>query len=84
MHTPLRMCIACRQMLPKGELVKVVKTENGAELDKNQKKSGRGAYVCKNDGCIENARKRKAFSKHFKMPVEDKIYDEILEAAKNG
>lgn len=84
MHTPLRMCVACRQMKPKGELIKVVKTEDGAMLDICGKKSGRGAYVCKDDVCIENARKRRAFARHFKMPVNEKIYEEILEAAKNG
>lgn len=83
MHTPLRMCITCRQMKPKGELVKVVKTENGAELDKNQKKFGRGAYICKNAECIENAKKRRALARHFKMSVSEQIYDEILEAFKN-
>ncbi len=83
MHTPLRMCVACRQMMPKGELIKVVKTENGAAIDENQKKFGRGAYICKNAKCIENARKRRAIAKHFKMAVDEKIYDEISEAAKN-
>ncbi len=84
MHTPLRMCVACRQMKPKGELIKVVKTENEAKLDINQKMSGRGAYICKNEVCIENARKRRAFARHFKMPVSENIYEEISEAAKNG
>lgn len=83
MHTPLRMCIACRQMKPKNELVKVIKNCGKAELDVLQKKFGRGAYVCKSAECTENARKKRALSRHFKMPVEDKIYDEISEVAKN-
>lgn len=83
MHTPYRMCVACRQMKPKGELIKVVKTEYGAELDKTQKKPGRGAYVCKDGVCIENARKRRAFARHFKMAVDEKIYDEIFKEAEN-
>ncbi len=70
-------------MKPKGELVKVVKTENGAELDKNQKKFGRGAYICKNNICIENAKKRRALARHFKMPVNERIYNEIQEAAED-
>ncbi len=83
MHTPMRMCIACRQMKPKGELIKIVKSESGAELDKNRKKPGRGAYICKNAECIENARKKRTISKHFKMQIDDKIYAEISEAAEN-
>ncbi|MBO5060556.1 MAG: YlxR family protein [Clostridia bacterium] len=83
MHTPMRMCIACRQMKPKGELIKIVKNENGAELDEKQKKFGRGAYICKNAECIENTKKRRAIARHFKMPVDEKIYNEISEAAKD-
>ena len=81
MHTPLRMCVACRQMKPKGDLIKVIKKENGAEVDAMQKKFGRGAYVCKDKECIENAKKRRALSKHFKMALPEEIYDEIREAA---
>ena len=84
MHIPQRMCIACRQMKPKCELVKIVKNGAAAELDINQTKFGRGAYVCKNTQCAEAARKRRMLSKHFKMPVDEKIYCEISEAAKNG
>lgn len=83
MHTPLRMCVACRQMKPKGELIKVIKNENGAEMDILQKKFGRGAYVCKNAECIEAAKKRRAFSKHFKQAVPEKIYEEAGEVLKN-
>ena len=83
MHTPLRMCVACRQMKPKGELIKIVKKENGAEIDALQKKFGRGAYICKDEKCIENAKKRRALSKHFKGALPDSIYDDIREAAKN-
>lgn len=83
MHTPLRMCVACRQMKPKGDLIKIVKSENGAEIDTAQKKFGRGAYICKNDKCIENAKKRRALAKHFKMYVDEKIYSEISEATED-
>ena len=77
MHIPKRMCVACRQMKPKQELIKVVKTPDGCQLDEKQKKFGRGAYVCKNSECIKTVVKRRGFSKHFKMQVEDSIYDEI-------
>lgn len=82
MHIPKRMCIACRTMKPKGELVKIVKNGEIAEIDLFNKKLGRGAYICKDEACIENAKKRRAVSRHFKMQVSDKIYDEILEASK--
>ena len=78
MHIPKRMCIACRSMKEKGELVKIVKTPDGAEIDINQNKFGRGAYVCKDGECIKNLAKRRTLSKHFKMQIDNKIYDEIL------
>ncbi|MBQ7985888.1 MAG: YlxR family protein [Clostridia bacterium] len=84
MHTPMRMCIACRQMKPKGELIKLVKIENNIELDPSQKKFGRGAYICKNEECIENAKKRKAVSRHFKMNADDSIFDDIKKELSDG
>lgn len=83
MHIPQRMCVACRQMKPKAELIRIVKSGDAAEIDKNNKKSGRGAYICRNEECIENAKKRRALSKHFKTAVNDSIYDAVLEAVKD-
>lgn len=84
MHIPKRMCIACRQMKPKAELIKIVKTPGGAVLDTKQNMFGRGAYVCRNEECINAAVKRKALSKHFKMPVGEDIYRLISEANTHG
>lgn len=84
MHTPMRMCIACRKMKPKGELIKFVKTENGIELDACQKKFGRGAYICDSTECIEATKKRRALARHFKMFADDNILDEILKGKNNG
>ena len=77
MHIPERMCIACRSMKPKNELLRIVKNGGDVVLDISQRLEGRGAYICKNTECIENARKRRRISAHFKMPVGDEIYEEI-------
>ena len=54
---PMRKCLGCGEMLPKKELVRVVKTKTGEEdgkesyvisLDKTGKAAGRGAYGNKN------------------------------------
>jgi predicted RNA-binding protein YlxR (DUF448 family) len=78
-HIPERMCIGCREMHPKPELIKIVSKNGIAEVDAAGKKDGRGAYLCKNFQCIETARKKKALSRHFKMPVPDSLYDEVEE-----
>ena len=46
---PQRQCVGCRTMTDKRELVRIVKTPEGEiVLDTTGKKSGRGAYVCRN------------------------------------
>ncbi|MBR4173498.1 MAG: YlxR family protein [Clostridia bacterium] len=79
MHIPLRMCIACRQMKEKGELIRLRKCGDDVEIDKSGKKNGRGAYICRNEECIKTAKKRRALSKHFKTAVEDSFYDAVEE-----
>ena len=77
--TPMRMCIGCREMKPKQELMRVVKSPQGdISLDLTGKKNGRGAYVCKNIDCIKKAEKHKAFNHNFGITVDSKVYDEIL------
>ena len=75
-HIPERMCIVCRKMYPKHELIKFVREENIVVVDNNQKKFGRGAYICKNEECIALARKKHALSAKFKTAVADTLYDE--------
>ena len=39
---PLRMCVVCREMKPQKELVRIVLTQQGYEVDLTGKKNGRG------------------------------------------
>ena len=77
MHIPQRMCVACRQMKPKSELLRIVKYGGEVVPDIAQKLEGRGAYICKNEECIKAAKKRRALSRHFKTAVDDEIYDAL-------
>ena len=55
-HTPRRTCVACRQVKPKRQLVRLVRTPDGnIELDETGKRNGRGAYVCHSSECWEKA-----------------------------
>ena len=57
---PMRMCTGCGEMFDKRTLVRVVKSPDGeVSLDLTGKKSGRGAYVCKNAECLKKARKKR-------------------------
>ena len=53
---PMRQCLGCREMKPKKELIRVVKSPEGEiSLDFKGKKPGRGAYVCPNPACRKQA-----------------------------
>ena len=57
---PLRMCVGCREMKPKKELIRAVRSPEGeVTLDPTGKKAGRGAYVCMNADCLKRALKQK-------------------------
>ena len=75
---PQRMCIACREMKDKKELVRVVKNNEGEIfVDLTGKANGRGAYVCKSKECFAKLKKQKGLNKAFKCPVEQEIYSKI-------
>ena len=77
----LRMCIACREMQDKKNLLRVVKDkENQISIDITGKKNGRGAYICKNEDCLNKCIKQKSFNKAFKTNVGDEVYHQIKEA----
>jgi uncharacterized protein len=54
-HVPLRTCIGCRTVLPKRDLIRIVRTEHGLVVDATGKVAGRGAYVHNVRTCWEQA-----------------------------
>ena len=87
MHTkklPMRKCLGCGEMLPKKELVRVVKTKTGEgeenfeiSLDLTGKKAGRGAYVCRKSSCLSLARKAKRLERALSCRIPDEVYDKL-------
>ncbi|MBR5472832.1 MAG: YlxR family protein [Clostridia bacterium] len=76
---PLRMCIGCREMKPKAELYRIVKTPNGEiVIDKTNKISGRGAYICKCGDCLKKAEKINALAHTFSQSVDREIYSQLV------
>ncbi len=62
---PLRKCVACQEMMPKKELIRIVRTPDGAILiDLTGKKAGRGAYLCGKVSCFKLAKKAKHLIGH--------------------
>lgn len=82
---PLRQCLGCREMKPKRELIRVVKSPEGAvSLDFRGKLPGRGAYVCPNADCLQRARKSKALERAFSQPLPPEVYEALEEQMKKG
>ena len=74
------MCIACRQMKDKRDLLRIVKDKEGnISVDLSGKKNGRGAYICKYKTCLEKLKKQKSLNKAFKTNVSEDVYNEIRE-----
>lgn len=77
---PLRQCVGCRDMKPKTELVRVIKTpEDDICLDKTGRKNGRGAYICLNPDCLNQAKKTRALERSLKTEIPEAIYQMISE-----
>ncbi len=74
---PLRMCIACRQMKGKDELIRIVKSGDNIVIDSSFKAAGRGAYVCNKGECLKKMIKYKLLNKAFKCEVKSEIYSEL-------
>ena len=72
---PMRMCTGCREMKPKKELIRVVKTAEGEiKLDATGRLNGRGAYICRDKECLMKAKKTNALSRAFETNVSEDIY----------
>lgn len=75
---PMRQCTGCREMKPKRELIRVVKSpEDELSLDFKGKAQGRGAYVCPQPDCLKKAIKSKALERSLEIKIPDEIYDRL-------
>lgn len=71
-HIPQRLCIACRRVDAKRTLIRLVRTgEGGIVIDSTGKKAGRGAYLCAERPCWQQAIKRGAIERALKITLSD-------------
>ncbi len=77
----MRKCVACQEMKPKKELVRVVRSPEGViSIDQTGKKNGRGAYLCNSADCFALAKKRNSLAAHLKSEVTEDIYSDLEES----
>ena len=75
---PMRMCVGCREMKPKKELLRVVRSPEGeVSFDLTGRKPGRGAYVCHSNECLMRAIKQKQLERTFEAPITDEVRDAL-------
>ena len=71
---PMRMCVACREMKPKKELIRVVRTPEGEIIaDETGRKNGRGAYLCRSKTCLSKAVKSRALERALEHPLSEDV-----------
>ena len=75
---PERMCLGCRTVHPKKDMIRVVRSPgNVYSVDMTGKSPGRGAYICRNEECFRRAEKEHGFERAFKSKMEAAIYETL-------
>lgn len=76
---PMRQCLGCREMKPKKELVRVVRSPEGeVSIDGKGKKPGRGAYVCHSAECLKKALRSNALGRSLEVTIPPEIRDQLV------
>ena len=71
---PMRMCVGCREMKEKRELIRIVRTPEGeVALDATGKRSGRGAYVCRQADCLRRSIRQKQLERQLEITLTPEI-----------
>ena len=85
---PMRMCVGCREMKPKKELLRVVRSPEGSlSVDATGRKPGRGAYVCRSAECLKKAMRSHAIDRALGVTVPQELYETLrleMEALPDG
>lgn len=75
---PARTCMACNEQKEKNDLIRVVKSKDGIiDVDLTGKKSGRGAYICKSEACLDKLIKSKRLERIFEQEISSEIYESL-------
>ncbi len=82
---PMRQCTGCREMKPKRELIRVVRSpENTISLDFKGKAQGRGAYLCHDPDCLKKAIKSRALERSLEVSIPEEIYAQLTQQMEAG
>ena len=82
---PQRRCVGCGVSKNKSELIRVVRSPAGDDgvseisIDLKGKKSGRGAYICREAECLKKALKARKFERSLEIKLTDELAQSLLE-----
>lgn len=80
---PLRKCVVTQKMLPKQDLIRIVRNKAGEVfIDLTGKQNGRGAYLSKDAQVIEKAQKTNVLRDHLKVSIDKELYDNLKKLVK--
>ena len=71
------MCVVTKEKFPKGELIRIVRTDNGVIVDQTGKVNGHGAYLKKDLEVFKKAKQSKILDKILETEVKDEVFDEL-------
>ena len=77
---PLRKCVVTQERLPKKDLLRVVKNNEGEIMvDLSGKANGRGAYIKNDVEVLDKAIKNKSLERALECEIPESIYEELKE-----
>lgn len=79
---PMRSCVVTKEKLPKNELVRVVKTDEGVIVDLTGKVNGHGVYLKKDLEVISTAKSKKVLDHMLETSVPDSVFEELMNIVK--
>ena len=74
---PMRTCVVTKEKLPKKELLRIVKTDDGIIVDETGKVNGHGCYIKKDLSVVELAKSKKILDRVLESTITDEVYEEI-------
>ena len=77
---PMRMCVGCREMKEKKELLRIVRNAQGEiSFDRIGKAPGRGAYICKAKDCLTKAVRQRQLERALEAKIDEAVYNQLME-----
>ena len=77
---PMRMCVGCREMKEKRELLRIVKNAEGQiSFDRVGKAPGRGAYICRSEECLTKAVRQHQLERALETKIDEAVFAQLRE-----